>query len=244
MPSAEVPATDAGGQEPKVYRQERFLRPPGAAELLLVRHGASAPAIPGAPFDALDGQGDPPLDPVGHDQALKVAARLAVEDLDAIYVTTLRRTAQTAAPLAARLGLEPVVEPDLREVFLGDWEGGAFRQHVAERHPIAVQMFTEGRWDVIPGAEPSQAFAERVHHGIMRIAERHREGCVAVFTHGGVIAQVVAEASGARPFAFIGADNASVTHLVILDDGGWRIRCFNDAGHLHAKFSTAPEPLT
>ena len=38
-------------------------------------------------------------------------------------MTTLRRTHETAAPLAARLGLTPIVEPDLREVHLGEWEG-------------------------------------------------------------------------------------------------------------------------
>ena len=46
------------------------------------------------------------------------------EPIDAIYVTTLRRTHETAAPLAARLGITPIEEPDLREVFLGEWEGG------------------------------------------------------------------------------------------------------------------------
>ena len=86
-------------------------------------------------------------------QAERVGERLAGQPIDAIYVTTLRRTAQTAAPLAARLGIEPVVEPDLREVYLGEWEGELFRKQVAEGHPLALQMVTEERWDVIPGAE-------------------------------------------------------------------------------------------
>src|SRR3546814_20869591 len=57
---------------------------------------------------------------------------------DAIYVSTLRRTAETAAALAAALGVTPVVDPDLREVHLGEWEGGLFRQKIAEGDPIAV----------------------------------------------------------------------------------------------------------
>src|SRR5205085_883402 len=72
-----------------------------------------------------DGHGDPPLDPVGVAQAMRVADRLASEKLAAIYVTTLQRTLQTAAPLVARLGLEPRVEADMREVHLGEWEGGS-----------------------------------------------------------------------------------------------------------------------
>src|SRR4051812_40308834 len=96
---------------PTEYRQMRFRRPPGSTELLLVRHGESEAMVPGRPFPLVDGHGDPELAPEGHDQAEQVAERLAGHPIDAIYVSTLRRTAQTAAPLAAKLGLEPVVEP-------------------------------------------------------------------------------------------------------------------------------------
>ena len=41
----------------------------------------------------------------------------------------VQRTHQTAAPLAKHLGLEPILEADLREVYLGEWEGGALRKH-------------------------------------------------------------------------------------------------------------------
>src|SRR3954466_13814780 len=189
--------------EPREYRQARFTPPPGATEILLVRHGESAPFREGVPVPLADGHGDPPLDPVGHRQAEAVAGRLAVEDLAAIYVTNLQRTAQTAAPLAARLGIQPVVEPDLREVHLGEWEGELFRKYAAERHPLAVKMFTEQRWDVIPGAESNEALAARVRRAIGAITDRHRDECVAVFTHGGVIARIIAEATGSRPFGFI-----------------------------------------
>lgn len=224
------------------YRQPQFLRPRGATEMLLVRHGESAPARDGEEFILVDGHGDPPLHPAGGEQAERVGERLAGEDIAAIYVTTLQRTVQTAAPLVARLGLEPIVEPDLREVHLGEWEGGSFRKHVAEGHPIAVQMLTEQRWDVIPGAEPGDVFAARVDAAISRIAARHPDQCVAVFAHGGVIAQILAAATGARLFSFVG-DNASISHIVV--HGSRRIvRCYNDTGHLSRHFAAAPEPLT
>ena len=72
-----------------------------------------------------------------------VGERLASEPIDAIYVSNLRRTAQTAAPLAARLGLTPTVDRDLREVHLGEWERGVFRKKVIERDPLAVRMVEE-----------------------------------------------------------------------------------------------------
>ena len=50
-----------------------------------------------------------------------------------------------------RTGLEPVVVPDLREVSLGEWEGGEFRIRMAEGDPVALQAVAEERWEVIPG---------------------------------------------------------------------------------------------
>jgi 2,3-bisphosphoglycerate-dependent phosphoglycerate mutase len=228
--------------EVREYRQLRFTRPPGACELLLVRHGESIPARDDQPFPLVGGHGDPQLDPNGHVQAQQVADRLAREDVGAIYVSTLQRTAQTAAPLAARLGIEPRVEPDLREVFLGDWEG-SFRRHVAEGHPVAQKMFTEQRWDVIPNAEPADEFAARVEGAIARIAAAHPDQTVVVVSHGGVIGQILALATGARSFAFTGSDNGAISHLVVTDDR-WILRCYNDTGHLGRGFSTAPEPPT
>ena len=229
--------------EVREYRQSRFRRPPGACELLLVRHGESAPAREDEPFTLVDGHGDPELAPAGREQAYRVAHRLEHEDLAAIYVTTLRRTAQTAAPLAARLGIEPRVEPDLREVFLGEWEGGAFRRHVAEGHPVARRMLAEERWDVIPGAEPQDAFAARVRGAVARIAAAHPDQTVAVVSHGGVIGQALAEAAGTRGFAFAGSDNAAISHLVVTADR-WVIRRYNDTAHLGLAFTSAPEPPT
>jgi probable phosphoglycerate mutase len=229
--------------EPQEYRQHRFTPPPGAVDLLLVRHGESAAAVDGESFPLVDGQGDPPLHPAGVEQAQRVGERLRHERIDAIYVTTLQRTAQTAAPLAAALGLTPTVEPDLREVHLGEWEGGAFRKYAAEGHPAMLQMAVEERWDVIPGAEAADAFASRVRGAIQRLAAAHPDQTVAVFTHGGVIGEVLAQAARTTGFTFTGADNASISQIVVTGDR-WVIRRFNDTSHLSEAFTLAPEPLT
>jgi 2,3-bisphosphoglycerate-dependent phosphoglycerate mutase len=225
------------------YRQFRFTLPPGATEILLVRHGESAPAREDQPFPLVDGHGDPPLAEQGEREAELVADRLALEQLSRLYVTTLRRTLQTAEPLAKRLGMTPVVEPDLREVRLGEWEGGLFRIKVAQRDEVALRMWTEERWDVIPGAESTEHLRDRIDAAIKRIAAAHPDERVAAFTHGGVIGQIVTMATGARPFAFIDADNASITQLVVWEDR-WIIRRFNDTAHLHPGFTINPSPLT
>lgn len=229
--------------EPRSYRQPRFQAPPGSTELILVRHGESQPAVDGEPFELVDGHGDPALSPEGREQATRVCARLATERIDAIYVTTLRRTSETASELAELLGLTPIVEPDLREVYLGEWEGGQFRRRVAELDPIAVRMITEERWDVIPGAEPAAELAARVRRGIERIAAAHPDQRVAVFAHGGTIGEIFAQAAQSRPWAFSSADNASISHLVVTPDR-WNIRRFNDTSHLETALTTAAEPPT
>jgi 2,3-bisphosphoglycerate-dependent phosphoglycerate mutase len=205
-------------------------------DLLLVRHGASQAYLDGMPFPLVDGHGDPPLAPEGLAQARLVCARLAAAAIDAIYVTTLRRTTQTAAPLAQQLGLKLRVEAGLREVYLGAWEGGVLRKMVAEGHPISQQMLAEERWDVIPGAEPAVAFAARIRASIERMAAAHRGQRVAAFTHGGVIGEALAQASGSRRFAFLGAENASISRLVVTADR-WIVRGFNDSAHLSAELA-------
>src|SRR3954462_4705157 len=54
---------------PETYPQRQFVLPPDATEVVLVRHGASAAAVPGEPFEQLEGQSDPPLAPEGEEQA-------------------------------------------------------------------------------------------------------------------------------------------------------------------------------
>lgn len=224
-------------------REYRFKVPEGATELLILRHGESAAADPAAPFPLTAGHGDPELSPAGQRQAERLAERLAGEPISAIYVSSLRRTARTAAPLTARLGLTPVTEHDLREAHFGEWEGNVWRVRIAERHPVAMRMISEQRWDIVPGAEPAADFAARVRGALHRIVSRHPGQVVAVFTHGGVIGQVLGDACGCDPYPFNAADNASISQLVHVA-GRWKVRRFNDTTHLHSGFSVVSEPLT
>ena len=230
-------------QRPAEYHQKRFERPPGATEILLVRHGASAPLVEGQPFPMTDGQGDPGLAPVGQEQAVKVGARLARERIDAVYVSSMRRTHETAAPLLRHTGMSAIEDRDLREVHLGDWEAGVLRRMAAQQHPTYLRMHAEQRWDVIPNAESSDAFSGRTVGSIQRIVANHPDELVVVVCHGGVIGAICAHATQSRPFAFGGADNASISQLVVTEER-WLLRRFNDSSHLYDTLSTAPDQMT
>jgi len=214
------------------YHQRPYERPAGATELVLVRHGASGPLVSGETFPLLDGHSDPALAPEGEAQARALAERLADEPIAGVFVSPLRRTAQTAAPLVARTGVEPVVLGDLREVHVGEFEG-VFRIRVAEQDPLVARVMAEERWDVIPGAEPMEAFARRVRGAADAVVAAAGPDCAAVVvTHGGVIAELCRQATASRAFAFINVENASITRIVVLPDGAWVLRGYNDVSHL------------
>jgi probable phosphoglycerate mutase len=215
------------------YPQRAWALPENATEVLLVRHGASQAAVPGEPFELLEGHADPPLAPEGEAQAQAVCARLAADPPDALFVTTLQRTAQTAAPLVAATGLRPVVVPELREVNLGAWEGGEMRIRSAAGDPLVARIFEEQRWDVIPDAEPMEGFAERCRAGLLRVVAETGPGRrAAAVVHGGVIGELCRQATGAPPLTFVHAENTSISRIVAFGDGRWLLRAFNDTAHL------------
>jgi probable phosphoglycerate mutase len=215
------------------YPQRDYSRPAQAVEILLVRHGASADAVEGETFELLEGQADPPLSPDGRLQAHAVALYLAEQPIRALFITPLRRTAETAAPIAAMTGLEPYVVPDLRELHLGELDGGAFRIALHNEDPRIKEVFARERWDVIEGAEAAEAVAERTRAGIGFIVANVPPGAsVAAIVHGGIIGDICQQASGSRGFAFVHADNGSITRLIVFPDGRWMIRSFNETGHL------------
>lgn len=216
---------------PRSYSQNTYEAPPGACQILLVRHGQSEAFVEGRPFALVAGQGDPPLSELGRAQARAVAERLRHEPITAVYVTSLQRTAQTAEPLLAHLDLEARVEPDLREVHLGEGEGGRFRQMVAEGHPAAVAMRANLEWGEIPGAETNAELTERTVGAMERIAQAHPDEVVAVFCHGGVIGAILGHLAQANPFLFNRSDNTGISHIVV-GGGEGVLRRYNDAAHL------------
>ena len=116
-----------------------------------LRHGESA-------LNAqriIAGSIDTELTALGHRQALEAAEALANAPVTAIYASAMRRTRDTAAPIAERLKLPVTVIPELGERNWGSFEG----QPRDARTPGAVPENAESR----------EAFASRVLVGLARI---------------------------------------------------------------------------
>lgn len=222
------------------FHQRPFSLPPGATEVILVRHGASEAAIEGMRFPVVDGRADPALSEDGVEQARAVAQRLAGEGAAGLYVSTLRRTQETAWPLAQATGLEPTVLADLTEVYLGIFDAGEYRVRVARGDPVIQRVFAEERWDAIPEAESLEDLGRRVRAAVDRIvAETGPDRSAIAVAHGAVIGELCRQATESRPFAFVHADNGSISRLVVMSDGRWLLRSFNDIAHLSVRTGPA-----
>ncbi len=94
-----------------------------STRILLVRHGQST-------WNALgkwQGRADPPLSPLGQQQAASAAARVGI--VDAVIASPLVRARQTAEIIAEGIGIGPVNTDDrLIETDAGDWTGLTFHE--------------------------------------------------------------------------------------------------------------------
>jgi broad specificity phosphatase PhoE len=181
----------------------------------------------------IQGQLDPPLSEEGRAQAAHVAKRLAWRRPHAIYASDLRRAMQTAEPIAAATGVPVQAMTELREIFLGEWEG-LHTGELAERYPDAWAKWTvEPNWDLVPGGEGADVFETRIGAALDGVMERHPHADSIVVTHGGVIQvalhRIVGRPSrGLFPFRI---SNASIT-IVESRDGRIVVAGVNDIGHL------------
>lgn len=211
----------------------------GGTELYLIRHGDALPDAHELEAGDYDAQH---LSELGRRQAQALAERLAQTHFDALYTSPLRRTQQTAAPLAAQLGLVPEVVPDLREVGLGQLgpalAEGASPDEVARALRDHLRMLgrhaaRSGTWEGIPGSEPRVAFRERVTRAHDALAARHPGGRIACFSHIATINVYLAAALEMERDFFVPLANTSIS-IVRVKAPRRMVLSINDVCHLRA----------
>ena len=107
----------------------------------------------------------------------------------------LVRAAETAVALTDVLGVPLRLDPRLREVGMGSWEG-LTRQEVAERHPDQYADWLAGRPISGRGGEDSADVPVRA---LAAVAELHEAPAAVVVTHGGTSARVIEALLGLGP---------------------------------------------
>ena len=155
--------------------------------IVLVRHGQTEYNREGR-WQGSDT--DVPLNDAGRAEAERVAASIAErfdDRIAAVYTSDLERARQTAQIVAARLGLEAVDEPALRELSHGRWEGLTHAE-VEKRWPDEHAAYQADPYHVRRGGGDSYEDLEaRVWPALERLADRHRGKRIVAVSHGGPI---------------------------------------------------------
>lgn len=166
--------------------------------------------------------------------AVAVADALAPEPVDWVVTSPLARAAQTAAPLVARLGRQPIVDDRFGELRVGEWEGFT-EDEIAERWPEQWQ-----RWRTAPHAlelEGRETLADvnaRVAGALDELFADLVDGRAAVvFTHDAVVRAAVAWALGTGPeiYQHVEVTNCSITTVGVVV-GVRRLVRTNQIAHL------------
>ncbi|MFC9326175.1 histidine phosphatase family protein [Kitasatospora sp. NPDC057015] len=189
--------------------------------LLLIRHGETFSNLRRLLDTALPGAA---LTPLGLRQAAALPAALAGEDVDALYVSTLVRTQQTAAPLAAARGLEPLVRGGLRELSAGDLELRG-DDAAAELYMRTAFAWSAGDTGLrMPGGENGVEALARLD-AVMAEAAGSGAGTVAMVSHGAAIRMWTAARAENVDVPFAAAHPLDNTAVVVLEgtpEEGWK----------------------
>jgi probable phosphoglycerate mutase len=219
-------------------------RAPGPTTILLVRHGATTTTgteLPGrAPGLHLSDDGRrqadevaarihaiahppaPPSPPDRKDNGASPAppgAKARGPRITAVYASPLERTRETAAPIAAALGLEVRVDEGLVELDTGDWTGLELKAAYKKKEWATIQRYPSGF--TFPGGESFVAMQTRMVATLERLRLAHRGETVVAVSHADPIRAVVAHAMGTHLDLFqrVVVSPCSLTAIALGDAG-------------------------
>ncbi|PSJ24402.1 bifunctional RNase H/acid phosphatase [Streptosporangium nondiastaticum] len=200
---------------------------------VLLRHGETA-LTPQKRFSGSGGS-DPELSPAGLHQAERAGRALAARGtIQAVVSSPMRRCRETAAAVAARLGLEIRVEDGLREADFGAWEGLTFAE-VRERWPDDLDAWlASSKAAPTGGGESFAAVARRMSVTRDKLLARYAGRTVLLVTHVTPVKTLVRLALGAPPESLFRMElsAASLSAVAYYADGNASLRLLNDTGHL------------
>jgi alpha-ribazole phosphatase/probable phosphoglycerate mutase len=207
----------------------RQRKPP--TRIWIARHGQTESNRAGV----FCGHSETPLTGLGREQARALGRRLASVEIRALYTSDYSRAMDTAAIALAGRGIQPSVDPDLRELHYGAWE--MQREREIRRTPEHAAQFELMRredpsWQP-PGGETTAAVRARTFAALQRMAKRHRNEDVLVVSHGTAINCLIAEVLGMAPthvFRFAVA-NCGLS-CVTVTGGRLVVTLLNETAHL------------
>ncbi|MDX6246592.1 MAG: ribonuclease / adenosylcobalamin/alpha-ribazole phosphatase [Frankiales bacterium] len=206
------------------------LEPP--TTLVLLRHGETRMSVE----KRFSGPTAEPLTARGEAMAEAAAARLAARrssPIEAIVCSPVARAVATAAPVAAALDLDVIVDDGLREVDFGDWDGYTFAE-VQAKWPAEMAAWLSDADVAPPHGESMAGCGRRVRQSRDRILAAHPSRTVLVVSHVTPIKTLVRIALDAPVAALfrMHLDLASLSEIAWYADGPATLRSYNETFHL------------
>jgi broad specificity phosphatase PhoE len=193
-----------------------------ASEILLVRHGEPD----------YDRDPDPALSAHGRTQAGRLADRLRLTDLDAVYTSPSRVTVETAALIAEGRSIDVIKAPELRDLELNS---AALNGQLADPQKLAAELsirfINHPRWDALRGVESTRKFRHRIVQSIESIISRHPGQRVAIVTNQAAINAYLSMVLGIERDMFFQPEFASISTVRVLRDL-YAVRAINHCAHL------------
>jgi broad specificity phosphatase PhoE len=158
-------------------------------QILLVRHGETD----GESSIRYFGSTDVGLSAEGRAQMARAGAGLATRRVELWLASNLRRS-WAAAGIVSR-GALVRLDPDLREIHFGEWEG-LTREEIQARDPVRFQDWQAGAEGFeYPGGEARGAFQARIARALERLLASGAS-CAAGVLHKGVIRELARQLTG------------------------------------------------
>jgi alpha-ribazole phosphatase len=202
-----------------------------AKKLVMVRHGVLDIEYHGR----FMGKTDVGLSAVGRKQSLALAGPLGNLSEAHFIVSPLRRTQETARIALAAAKQSFDIDPALREIDFGSWEGKTFDQ-ISRADSLSVERWSNFDNDfVFPGGEAIASFIQRVRALAGRVADDPAQ-TVVVITHGGIIRFLICHYLGLemRHYLLFDVQPASLSGITLYDRQGILNR-LNDLCHLEGR---------
>jgi broad specificity phosphatase PhoE len=129
------------------------------------------------------GRSDIPLNEEGRREAAAIADALKEKDIRAIYTSPLRRSIETAQPVADFFHLEIVTVRELIDICYGDWEGLAYDE-VKRRYADTYNMWEQCP-DMVqfPNGETLDEVGERSFFAFKGIVKKNPGRSILIIPH-------------------------------------------------------------
>lgn len=158
----------------------------------LVRHGQTDWNLGGR----FQGQSDTPLNQTGRTEAHSLAGQLKGQSFAAIFTSDLIRAKETAEIIAEVLGLPVTLEPRLREINQGEWEGQFVEDIKARNAEHWDQRTIDPANFHPPGGESVAEIAERILDAMRNIVRLYSSGSIIIVSHGLALATLICREGG------------------------------------------------